>query len=269
MDPVKPLIGCSILITREERSNPSFEERLTAAGARVHGVSLTRTAPPSDPAPLQAAAADLARYDWIVLTSGRAVKSLAHELRDLGIDPFDAARPLSPRWGCVGPGTASALRAELGRDPDLVPTAFDAATLARELLTHDPRSSLRVLFPAARNARAALPALLRDAGHQVDQVVAYEIEADPPDVSVLLPPEGTSWDVVVFTSGLAVQILLQTMAKELGEEGARAWLGASNTAVLGLSAAEALREAGIEPSIQAARPTMEDLAAAIHDRLSA
>lgn len=267
MDPSKPLDGRSVLITREERSNPSFEERLSNAGAAVHGVSLTRTAPPSDPAPLRAAVKALASYDWVVLTSGRAVKSLAHEHLEAKLDPREAARASGARWGCVGPGTASALKIEFAREPDLVPSAFDAATLARELLAYDQRVGLRVLFPAARNARAALPTLLREAGHVVDQVVAYEIEPDPPPASALLPENGSRWDVVVFTSGLAVQILLQTMAQKLGEEGARKWLGASKTAVLGLSAAEALRDAGIEPSIQAARPTMEDLADAILDRL--
>lgn len=255
----------SVLITREERSNPSFEARLAAAGALVHGVSLTRTAEPSDPEPLYAAVRTLAAYDWVLVTSGRAVKSIAKVMREESIElPRTAPAPL---WGCVGPGTATALKTELGLEPDLIPPTFDAASLAQALLAHEAARGaerpLRILFPAARDARAALPALLRAAGHAVEQVVAYEIEPDPPPIAALAPPHGEHWDVVVFTSGLAVQILLATVASERGTEGARDWLRASRTAVLGLSAAEALREVGIEPSVQAARPTLEDLADAV------
>ncbi|MBK8229653.1 MAG: uroporphyrinogen-III synthase [Candidatus Eisenbacteria bacterium] len=258
-----------MLITREERANPTFEDRLVQAGARVHGVSLTQTAQPSDPGPLRAALLTLSAYDWVVLTSGRGVKSVALELRALGIDPRVAAGKMPPRWGCVGPGTASSFQTEFDRAPDLVPQRFDAASLAAELLTRldesgDGARDRRVLFPAAANARAELPTRLRGAGCRLNQVVAYEITADPPPIDRLLPPEdGAGWDVVVFTSGMAVQILLQVLGTRLGESGAQAWLGRTRCAVLGLSAAEALREAGIEPSVFAARPTMNDLADAI------
>lgn len=262
----------SVLITREERANPTFEARLIAAGARVRGVSLTQTTQPSDPGPLRAALRVLPDYDWVVLTSGRGVKSVALELRAQGIDPRAAAGSPAPLWGCVGPGTASSFQTEFDRPPDLVPQRFDAASLASELLSRLETSAggvsgRRILFPAAANARAELPTLLRAAGCRLDQVVAYEITADPPPIDRLVPEGTEDWDVVVFTSGMAVQILLQTLGTKLGEAGARAWLGETHCAVLGLSAAEALRDVGIEPSVFAARPTMNDLADAIIEYL--
>lgn len=262
-----PLLGRSILVTREERPGESFERTLAGWGAEVRGVSLTVTTAPDDSEPLRRAARELSSYDWVVLTSGRAVLAMAAELRaqKLCLPPPEelGGRPF---FGCVGPGTASALARELGREADLIPTRYDATTLAEALLAIEAgRSGVRVLFPAADNARPQLPRLLREAGIDVTQVVAYQIRPAPPDPSLVVPPAGRPlWDAIVFTSGMAVDLFLETARGQIGDAGARRMLS-GHTAVLGLSAAEALRDAGIEPTIKVARATMEDLALAIRD----
>lgn len=256
----RPLDGVTVLLTREERPDDPFDRALAAWGARLEHAALTRTSPPSDPEPLRSCLRALGNYDWLVFTSGRAVLGVADEMGRLSI-----ALPSELRVACVGPATASNLRDRLGRDPDLVPDPFDARSLASNLLESGAgaaKEAPRALFPAARNARTELPNLLTAAGWSVDSVVAYEIE---PASEVALPP-AERWGLLVFTSGMAVNLLHQRLAARMGPAGAAEVLRRAETAVLGLSAAEVLRELGVEPSIQAPRATMDDLARAIHDR---
>ena len=98
---------------------------LESRGARVHHLPLTRTLPPDDPAPLRQAVAHLSDFDWVALTSARAVSAVA--------DAITAVRGLvaesdtaGPRWACVGSGTAAALRLTLGVEADLVPEELRA-----------------------------------------------------------------------------------------------------------------------------------------------
>lgn len=139
----------------------------------------------------------------------------------------------------------------------------------------------RVLFPCAENARGELPEALRRAGMEVDVVIAYRTLPAPPPIERLVPPPGGSdvrrgarggagsgagggsWDAVVFTSGTAVSVLLETCRGAMGRTAAREWLSAASPAVLGASAEEALRAEGIEPAVRAPRPTPEDLVSAL------
>ena len=269
---------------REERDDDRILDLLRAAGADLYNVPLTRTIPPRDMEPLRAAALRVTRYDWIVFTSARAVEALFEAMADVfpaGDSTLGAAgsgNPATglPRLGAVGPATARAVRVRYGRDPDLVPERFEAACLAEALLARwhqdvaraeRSRSAstapLRILFPAAENARPELPDLLRQGGAEVDQVTAYVTEASPLPFARLLPPGGGGWHAVVFTSGTVVQIFFELCRRELGDGAARAWLASCTPVVLGASAEEALRRVGIAPAGRAARPTPEDLAAAI------
>lgn len=253
-----PLTDRDILLTREEDGGGSLAGLLQGAGARVRNVPFTRTAPPDDRAPLEQAARDLPRYDWVVLTSARAVKALA---------AHGAGRPGSvpgqkvPLWACVGPATAAALTEHLGQEANLVPDRFDAATLAEAILRlRTSKERLRVLFPAAENARAELPSRLRQSGMDVTQVVAYRTVPSPPSLEELLPPDpqGT-WDSVVFTSGLVVELFLGVLSEARPGAATVSWLEANNPAVLGLSAQDALRKAGVRRIVRASRPTAGDL----------
>lgn len=288
------LTGRHILVTREEDGENSLTASLTGAGASVRKLAFTRTEPPEDTAPLVRAIEQLSGFDWVVLTSARAVKALslynaaeriafvagsdgtagfentvgsgstAGSEGSAGVEP----RPL---WACVGPATAAALEHLLGVSPNLIPDQFDAETLAQAIqrCSGPVSGRLRVLFPAADNAKPDLPARLRAAGMEVTQVTAYRTVAAPPAFEDLVPPSGAArWDGVVFTSGLVVQLFHDVLLSAMNPDMAAAWLENNRPMALGRSAEAALEHRGAAPVLCASRPVLAEFARTIIRNLS-
>ena len=126
-----------VVVTRAEGGLSPLAAKLESAGFELVECPLIRIEPIDGP-PIQADA-----YDWLVVTSARAVDLLLDRL----------AGPV-PRVAAIGPGTAAALRAR-GLDPDLVPAVSHQGGLVEELA---PRlgESARVLFAGAADARDTL-----------------------------------------------------------------------------------------------------------------
>lgn len=263
--PAAPLAGRCILLTREDEGG-ALPSRLEFAGAMIRQAPLVRTLPVDDPAPLTQALLALEPFEWVALTSSRAVEALATHLPP-GETASIRERLRRLRWGCVGPATAQALRARLGIDAEVVPSTYNAASLADSMLGAGVHGT--VLFPAAEGARPDLPARLRDAGVEVRQIVAYRTVPAVPRPEELEPPAGHDhWDAVAFTSGTAVKVLLESLCRWMSADGARSWLRRNGPAVLGGSAEETLRQAGVEPRFRAGHATTEALAEAIIAGLS-
>ena len=97
---VRPLDGRCVLVTRPRAQAAELIALLEAAGARVVVAPTVCIVPPSDPVPLQHAAANLAEFDWIVFSSGNAVDALLD-----GIPRADAAPNLPAMHDAdTGPG---------------------------------------------------------------------------------------------------------------------------------------------------------------------
>jgi len=158
---------------------------------------------------LRAAAADLARFDWVALTSPDGVRALAAAATAAGRS-LDRSGP-RPRWAVVGDATWRAL-ARAGVGDALRPTRATAAALAEVLPI---RAGDRVLLPLGDLAAPDLADRLTARGAHVTAAIAYRtVEA----------PESS----------------LPALAAAL-DEGPRAWLASSPSAVRGLLAlAEAL-----------------------------
>lgn len=158
---------------------------------------------------LRAAAAGLARFDWVVVTSPAGVRALAAAATAAGhpVDRYGSR----PRWAVVGDATWRAL-ARAGVVDALRPTRATAAALAEVLpiLAGD-----RVLLPLGDLAAVDLSERLSARGAHVTAAIAYRtVEA----------PESS----------------LPALAAALGE-GPQAWVASSPSAVRGLLAlAEAL-----------------------------
>ncbi len=263
------LSGRVILHTREAEGGDPLATRLMAEGAQVRILPLTRTEDVRPPSALHEAARALysdetPAFDWVVFTSARAVGALA---RAAG-QPRPPLRRGRIRWGCVGPATAAALREHFGVTPDLVPDRFDAASLAEGMIARMGRIPVRptrVLFPAADRARDDLPRALRSFGFDVVRVIAYQTVALPPEPRDWRPPPGhMHWDAVVFTSGFAVEVLVEEVRHA---EGGADWLTGMRAAVLGRTAEQALARAGFSAAIRAPRPDLAALAEAIVETL--
>jgi uroporphyrinogen III methyltransferase/synthase len=207
-----------------------------------------------DKAPLDAAIERLTDYDWIVFTSANAVRSLRARLEELGKELRSLGKA---RLAAIGPATAATLEAE-GLEVDVVPERFVAEEVFAALERSGPMKGCRVLLPRADIAREALPNLLRAAGASVDVVVAYRTVSVSEELAsaMQLISDGRI-DIVTFTSGSTVRSFVSGMKEK--EQLRSKFVSAS----IGPITSQALRDAGLEPGIEAAVYTVGGLIEAI------
>lgn len=248
-----PLAGVRVVVTRAEHQAESFVAAFEAAGAAVEILPLLEIVPPADPRPLERAATELALYDWVVFTSANAV--------DAFLPKTGGALPDRLKIAVVGPATAEALRAyEI--EPHLEARRADAEGLAADLAPHVGRRR-RVLLPQAADARPALVEGLSRAGAEAVAVVAYD-KRFPPDAprwaAELFSPPPIGW--VTFTSPRIVRHFAELFGT--GWERRRGELLAAS---IGPVTSAELRNQGVEPAAEAARPGSEGLVAAVIERV--
>jgi len=211
--------------------------RLRALGYAVHAVPTVAT----EPLPFEAP--DLARFDWVVVTSATGVRALLE-----GVDPGPAVR-----WAAVGPATAGAL-AERGLAADAVPEQSRGVRVAAAIAAVQPAHGLRVLLARADAAADDLPDALRAAGAHVVELAVYHTvvgpEASRAGVAAALARAAAG----VFASGSAVRGLLR-----LGGDPARRLpaitIGPATTAVA--------RAEGFAVAAEAATQDVDGLVAAV------
>ncbi len=191
----RPLFGTTVVVTRARAQSSSLLARLRELGADTVEIPAIRIDEPADGgAALRAAVADLARYDWVVVTSPNGARRLLAECRDARA--FGTAKVAA-----IGPGTAEAL-AEGNVVADLVPERF----VAEGLLDAFPPGPGRILLARAAEARDVLPAGLRDRGWDVDVVEAYRtVQGTPSDDDLA---RAAAADIVTFTSSSTVRNFL-------------------------------------------------------------
>lgn len=198
---------------------------------------------------------DIARYDWLVLTSINGVAALAERMSALGLD----ARHLAGvRVAAIGQPTAQAIRQRLGINADLVPTQFVAESLAGELIAQQDMQGKRVLLLRADIARPALPELLTQAGAQVTDLAIYQTRLArelPVDVLEALWQRQVEW--VTFTSSSTARNLVQLLGEEAN------LLESVKIASIGLITSRTVRELGYAVAAEAKRSDIDGLVEAI------
>ena len=147
-------------MTRPRDQAAELVERLTMLGADAIQAPLIRIEPPTDSAPLLAAAATPDAFDWIVFASANAVQAFMLAVRETGGD----ARSLKgPRLCAVGTGTADKLR-QYGIKVDVVPGEFRAEAVVAAITAAGPVAGQRILVPRADIGREVITEQLRQAG---------------------------------------------------------------------------------------------------------
>lgn len=251
----RPLCGKKIIVTRAAEQAGEFSAVLEARGATVLECPTIRLVEPESWQLLDVAIRDLPTYDWLVLTSGNAVRYFFQRLDELGLD----ARALADCRVCaVGPKTAEEVRL-FGIKPDLVPADYKAEGVVAEF-THLDMGATRVLFPRADKARDLIPQELKRLGAHVDSPVAYRNvfpERLPPETLFAL--EKRSVDCITFTSSSTVQ----NLAAMLGEEMMLNMLKGVVVASIGPITSKSCRDLGLRVDIEPEMYTLEALTAAI------
>lgn len=248
----RPLAGLRVVVTRAAAQAAGTAAALAAAGAEVALLPLLEIVPPTDPLPLEQAARELGRYQWIVLTSVNGVAALAQRI------PANA--PVAARIAAVGPATAAALRRH-GLAPHLIPDPDTGASAQGLLATLAPhaRPGSRILLPQAHDAAPELARGLTAAGFDVTTVIAYEKRLPPATLTLtqnLFASHPIGW--VTFASASAARRFAALFGPDWQRR--RAELRAAS---IGPATSEALRDLEVEPAAQANEPTDAALVAAI------
>ncbi len=253
------LRGKRIAVSRNTAETAPLAALLAPLGAEVTAIPLIAIDPPGDPAPLRAAAAALAEYDWVVVTSAHAATALAEALAATrGSAPW----PPRVRVAAIGAATAEALAARaipVALVPGQAEGAALAAALASELTAGRALTGARILFPRSDRARRAVPDGLRAAGALVDEVEAYCTRFDRAAATALAAALARGqFEGVVLTSPSNVD----SLAAAAGAGFAPALRGVRVVAI-GPATAARLRELGRPADAEAEHPDPAGLLTAL------
>lgn len=209
--PESPLFGRPVLITRAREQAETLASALQARGAVPIALPTIRFAPPNDWSPVDRAANALHRYDWIIFTSANGVRFFFE--RAATILP---QRPLSARFGAIGPATARAIE-ERGFSVAVVPSTYIAESVVEELRRFDLEGK-RILLPRAAEAREVLAVGLREAGAVVDEVAVYQTRGDGDSEkarALFTSGAGQRPEVITLTSSSTARHLAELLGDEI------------------------------------------------------
>ena len=244
---ISALKGKRIVITRAAAQSEALAERLSALGALPVILPLVAFAEPEDFAPLDEAIAQVGYFDWVIFTSGQAVKAIVGRSKQL--NAALERRGSKVQIATVGPVSAEATR-QAGLPVEYVANMHNGVALAQEL--GERLQGRKVLLPRSDRANPDLPAALRAHGADVTEVVAYRT-LQPSDVDKLNLGRISAGeaDAILFFSPSAVQHYAELSgAEQLRELQDRVVITA-----VGPVTANALREAGVERMVVAADTT--------------
>ncbi len=255
----RPLFGLRVLVTRPRGKAGDTAARLRALGAEPVLFPTITIQPPEDWRELDAAVERLANhlYDWVIFTSTNGVDYFWQRLDAAGKD----ARALAGvRLAAIGPVTAQAL-AERGLHADLVPKRYVAEAILDEI---GPVHGLRLLLPRAEVARKALPAGLRQAGADVDEIAAYQTvppchQNDAKPIGKML--KAGEIDVLTFTSSSTVRNFKAALEPlpQLPER--------TIVACIGPVTARTATECGLRVNVSAREHTVDGMLAALIEHI--
>jgi uroporphyrinogen III methyltransferase/synthase len=246
----RPLHGATVVVTRPRDQAGALVAALEEAGAEVVLLPAVAVEPAEDAgAALADALARIDRYDWLVCTSANAVDRVLAEIGDV-------RRLAGVRLAAVGPATAAALAAR-SLVADLVPDVSTGEGLAAEL--GRPAGRGRVLYPRSDAAGDRLGSRLRQAGWEVDDVVAYRtVAVQPGAVDPDRRRRAAQADVVTVASPSAARAVVALLAGGQPER-------CPPVAGIGPVTAAAARDLGLEVVAEAADPSPAGLVAALAD----
>jgi uroporphyrinogen III methyltransferase / synthase len=207
-----PLINQTILVTRAESQSSKFTTLLEQQGATVVEIPALAITPPSSWTNLDQAIANLAQFQWLILTSANAVDYFFNRLTTLG---YDARALGGVKIAVVGRKTASILQNKQ-LNADFIPPDYVADSLVANF--PEDLAGQKILFPRVESGgREVLVKELSRQGATVIEVAAYQSQC-PQQI------DPTAWqaltqkqiDVITFASSKTVknfhQLLLQQLA---------------------------------------------------------
>lgn len=244
-----PLFGKRVVVTRARHQADALASRLAALGAQVVEIPTIEILPPADSGPLDRAIAELAAYDWLVLTSANGVRHFVDALDRSSAD----LRHLRARICAIGPATRDAIQA-LHVKVDLMGKEYVAEGMLEAFAGHDLYGK-RILLPRAAVARDLVPVELAKRGARIDVVEAYRTVAPDGIAERALEVFAGRVDWITFTSSSTVQNFVAAAGAEV--------LQGVSVASIGPITSGAAAALGVKVAAQAKVFTVDGLVEAI------
>ncbi len=252
------------VLTRDAADAQAYAGVLAPLGLDVVAMPVTKITAATDPDALTRAL-DTGAYEAIVVASPRAAHELAKAIATLGDRSSRRTRTTMPElpdvWA-VGPATKRAL--DIAKLPAQQPgDVRDGAELAKKLVATRQVQGKRVLVPRAEDGRVEVLDILRAAGADVVDVIAYRtipVAADDPALTEggdLLVRGGAA--VCALFAPSQVTALSSAIAARNHELAALV----TRFCAIGETTAAALRGAGVREVAVAPAPTPEGMAQAV------
>jgi uroporphyrinogen III methyltransferase/synthase len=261
----KPLFGRRVVVTRPREQARELTELLEDQGAQVVLAPTVRLAPADDYTELDAACADISRFDWVVLPTLTGAEVFLTRMFAGGID----LRNLKG-VGLCAIGQSSVERfADVGLRVDVARAEFGPDAIVEALSAAAGLSGRRVLLLQAVGARDIIASELRRAGAEVAEIGAYRavrvLPGDPgePDLYKMLLEQQV--DVITFTSPSTVSEFVDIHGADAVADVLRTTL----VACVGPVTAQAAVSLGLMPAIVPEEYTMAAMVAAIVRQLKA
>jgi uroporphyrinogen-III synthase len=251
----EPLSGWRILTTRASKQSGGLAAPLREMGAEVIEIPTIEIKPPTSYKALDAALKNIAKYDWLILTSVNGVEALFARLKKLRIPPEKLAHL---HVAAIGPATQREIENN-GLEVAVTPDRYVAEAVVEAL--KGKTQAKRVLLVRAKVARDVLPTELRKSGAKVDVAEAYETHVPKgakAKLNRLFSNDTSRPDIVTFTSSSTATNFLALLEKDHWHGLREIWL-----ASIGPVTSDTLRQAGFKPNIEALEYTMEGLTLAI------
>ena len=253
------LAGRRIVVTRAPQQSKELCKRLEELGAEVLVLPLVRFLEPENTLDLDRAIRSLEKCDWLIFTSANAVTFFLSRCRALGCWPSGKAGKIA----AVGSATRLALESE-GLQASLMPAEFSGAGLAAEFSSEIAGKT--VLLPRSDRASGELPSLLREAGANVTEIVAYRTAGpgalDPTLIGAILSGQA---DAITFFSPSA----FREFQNLTGDEALRRLAPQVTFVAVGPVTAEAIRTARMPVVLEADQATTASLVATLERHFSA
>ena len=256
---VKPLFGRRVVVTCPREQARELAELLEDQGAQVILAPTVRLAPVDDDTELDAACADISRFDWVVLPRLSGAEVFLRRMFACGID----VRNLNGVGLCAIGQSAVERFAGVGLRVDVARAEFRPDAIIDALSAGKGLRGRRVLLLQAEGARDVLASELRKAGAEVVEIGAYRtvriMPGDPgePDLYKMLLEQQV--DVITFTSPSTVVEFVDIHGKDAVADVLRTTL----VACVGPVTAQAAIALGVMPAVVPEEFTVPAMVAAI------
>lgn len=255
-----PLANKTILVTRAESQSSKFTNLLQQQGAKVVEMPALAITPPSNWHQLDRAIANIAKFQWLILTSANGVNYFFERLENLG---YDARILGGVKIAVVGRKTAAVLK-KRQINPDFIPPNYVADSLAANF--PEDLTGKKILFPRVETGgREVLVRELTSQGAEVIEVAAYQsICPEQIEEAAWQALQQQQIDVVTFASSKTVRNFYQLLQQQLSSyQAVQALLENICLASIGPQTSETCRELLGRFDLEAEEYTLEGLTTAI------